>query len=761
MNVESLKSELQQVLNNDLVLRKEYAELRRSLGDYRNQLIVRDEDCKRLQVTIDVLNTKLQVLDRDNGNYRTELASLREAQGTLNAELESRLKEIEALVSEAESLREELKTVIAEYEGRLESLREEAGEQVARLQQQFKQEVEQLRISSENNNSGVREEFESRIAAMGEMWADQDRELQAQREEEIQRMRNAHNEEIFLLREQYNNTLSGLSAMSHEQQAELKVKYETMILELEQQLAESRQGVQERYTGELDALRLNSELMRTELTAQFDANLEAMATEYATREQRLRAGYEARITELREEFANSTEELSISMESRVMALKSSHDQLLRENTLAYETKIAELINLYEEKIANLLIHSNASNSMLSEELARVRAESDLTSAVIDGLQSEIHSCNVTITDLTSRIEELQMMVNNEGERLATAGDDISRDYAAELEDKEEELMLLSDELARLNQAHSEYVVDLNGQISTLNEEVQNMTDAFGTMTNDLSAAENALENKNEELNKANARILELEELLSRKQENEQQVGRLLVTDYEQKLAGKDLEFEKLLVENGRLIEEIEDTQRQLEISQSEISLLKTELNELATGGENRVQELKEILEIKNLEITALECSNSNLQKEVEQIKEISVGRDSSREEALQVEIGTLRTLVNELEAKLSVQNPAAISAEQEAFIDKLFKQIDSLNDQRLALLDEKDQMAGQLLKMNEVVGAMSQHVDSESIDVSGLNNHRKNVILASNSGEGGNAPMKKQINELVREIDKCIALLSA
>jgi hypothetical protein len=84
-----------------------------------------------------------------------------------------------------------------------------------------------------------------------------------------------------------------------------------------------------------------------------------------------------------------------------------------------------------------------------------------------------------------------------------------------------------------------------------------------------------------------------------------------------------------------------------------------------------------------------------------------------------------------------------------------------LNDQRLALLEEKEQMATQLLKMNEVIGSISQQVESEQIDVTGLNNHRKNVILATNSNGNDNSPMKKQINELVREIDKCIALLSA
>jgi hypothetical protein len=65
--------------------------------------------------------------------------------------------------------------------------------------------------------------------------------------------------------------------------------------------------------------------------------------------------------------------------------------------------------------------------------------------------------------------------------------------------------------------------------------------------------------------------------------------------------------------------------------------------------------------------------------------------------------------------------------------------------------------------MNETVASISQHIDSHSIDTTELDNHRKNVILAGSSNNAGSEKtiMKKQINELVREIDKCIALLSA
>ena len=94
MNVQSIKSELQEVLDNDVVLRKEFNELKRSLSDYRNQLIMRDEDCKRLQVTIDVLNTKLVVMERDNNNYKAELTAFKELRGTIKDQLQAKQEEM-------------------------------------------------------------------------------------------------------------------------------------------------------------------------------------------------------------------------------------------------------------------------------------------------------------------------------------------------------------------------------------------------------------------------------------------------------------------------------------------------------------------------------------------------------------------------------------------------------------------------------------------------------------------------------------------
>ena len=160
MNAESLKTELQQVLENDLVLRKEFNELKRSLSDYRNQLIMRDEDCKRLQVTIDVLNTKLVVMERDNNNYKGELASFKELRGSIKDQLHAKQEEIEQRLSEIESLKSDLNSISADYELKIEGIKAEASSNLESVKQEYKTQIDELRSNSYYKESGIKEEFE-------------------------------------------------------------------------------------------------------------------------------------------------------------------------------------------------------------------------------------------------------------------------------------------------------------------------------------------------------------------------------------------------------------------------------------------------------------------------------------------------------------------------------------------------------------------------------------------------------------------------
>ena len=240
-------------------------------------------------------------------------------------------------------------------------------------------------------------------------------------------------------------------------------------------------------------------------------------------------------------------------------------------------------------------------------------------------------------------------------------------------------------------------------------------------------------------------------------------------------------------------------QDKVQTQEAEIELLKTEINSLSSQTLARIEELKETLSDKNFEITNLQGNNSALNFEVEHLKSeitelqnqlqfnsqtneqfinLQHNLDSLTHEKhillseinmLHATIGDLNNSLSDLNSKISTYESEIITLksttkieEQDAFIDRLFLQIDELSHQRLALLNEKEQMTNQLLKMNDVVGELSQQIESQNINVLDLNNHRKNIILANNSGEKTqNSQMKLQINDLVREIDKCIALLSA
>jgi len=217
----------------------------------------------------------------------------------------------------------------------------------------------------------------------------------------------------------------------------------------------------------------------------------------------------------------------------------------------------------------------------------------------------------------------------------------------------------------------------------------------------------------------------------------------------------------------------------LEATEAELQLVKTELSELKSVAEGKSADLKETLNSKNYEITTLSANNMALQTELDLLKaELDTVRGELKSaveanessSSLLGELSSLAGVKAELENELSSYKSSIVSLnaqisdlnesisgyqseiaslksaskvdEQDAFIDRLFKQIDILSDERLSLLNEKEEMAIQLLKMNDTVASISQHVDSHNIDITELDNHRKNVILA---GSSNNVSSEKQL----------------
>lgn len=795
MNVENLKSELQQVLDNDVVLRKEFNELKRSLSDYRNQLIMRDEDCKRLQVTIDVLNTKLVVMERDNTTYKSELTSFKELRGTIKEQLDSKQQEIDARLEEIQNLKNDLNAIAADYESRIDTIKNEAAGELDRVKEEYSMQIQELRTNIHYKETGIKDEFENRLSELTIGWSEQEQGLKLNHEEEISALRTSYEDTIDALKNEHETFVSELTGSNEQQVESLRSEHSALLAGMESDFNQKIESLEYTYKNEISTLKLALEEQRHTLTVNFNASIDALKQESSEKESSLVATYEQQIEELRALSTNSSEELSISFQAQVNQLKEQH-----------ENQVADLTTDYEARLSNTLIHSNAQNSKLTEELEKARLENTEFQGKIQGLVIHIDAQGTDIESLSVQLSNLQTQLNLETTRFSDLSLEFENFKQNSSLTSSEQVKELNGHIDNLNISHSEVVNQFNNQISDLTEELKNMGLVFETTTNTLSETEISLELKVQELENASRQIEELNSTIasagssfSEKEEELEKFRSQLETSVQQVIEAKEVEYQKLLVENSSVINEIDLVQDKLEASEAEITLLKGELEEVKMYSAGKVEHFKEILSNKNFQITNLEANNAALTEELNFVKRELVetqsqlqNASSSNEELLTLQsnfdllsneknnllteiqslqsgilvlnetVSTLNEKISAYETELeSLKNVTKVE-EQEAFIDRLFKQIDSLNDERMVLLDEKEQMANQLLKMNDTVGQLSQHVESENIDVTGLNNHRKNVILATNlGGATEKSHLKGQINDLVREIDKCIALLSA
>ena len=799
MTVESLKSELQQVLDNDLILRKEFNELKRSLSDYRNQLIMRDEDCKRLQVTIDVLNTKLVVMERDNNNYKAELTSFKELRSTIKDQLEEKQTEIDARLVEIQSLREELNVLAAGYENRIEEIKAEAGQELALVKEDFNTQLSEMKAVAAYKEQAIKEEYENRLNDLTSAVANKEQNFEINFQEQVAELKAAHVAELLEIKQAYELKLSSLSDGSREEIDSLIASNQQSLSDIQQKYTFEREQMESGYVAEISHLRNALEEQRQTLTSNFNHQLESLKAENEEREQKLMVSHEAQISSLTDQLNNATQGLNSNFQNELNALSISHQNILAETNQAHDLRVNTLINEYEEKLSVTLIHSNAQNTKLNDELAKAQLQNEQAVQQIHDLTACIESKSAEVLQLGVQLSNLESQLTNENAKFNELNGAFEEFKLKALLGNSEQVNELNSQIEALNLAHQGEVESLKLQIENQSNEIGNLGLILEASTNQLSVSESQLELKAQELADTQQRLLALEEGLSGSQLNFDNQVSDLIQQNQKTLDSKNLEFQKLLSENANLIGEIEHVQLEFESKESELGLLRVELEELKAVSFGKADEYKEILANKNFEITNLEAGKAALSEELahakmeilnlenqlqhakqhaEMVEEVSaqVQQLSQERDAFHAELDVVNEQVKgfvetirDLNVKiafyddeLAKMRAKAATEEQEAFIDSLFKQIDGLNDERLVLLEEKEQMANQLLKMNDVISNISQHVDAEHINVQDLNNHRKNVILATNSNDQEErSQMKEQINDLVREIDKCIALLSA
>lgn len=88
------------------------------------------------------------------------------------------------------------------------------------------------------------------------------------------------------------------------------------------------------------------------------------------------------------------------------------------------------------------------------------------------------------------------------------------------------------------------------------------------------------------------------------------------------------------------------------------------------------------------------------------------------------------------------------------------KSFQQLEKQILQLIDRKDNLEKELNLLKEKNGQLSEQLNTQNSEIEKLIEKNKILRIAGGSKEGDNREIKLKINEIVREVDKCIAQLN-
>jgi chromosome segregation ATPase len=486
-----------------------------------------------------------------------------------------------------------------------------------------------------------------------------------------------------------------------------------------------------------------------------------------------------------EQRENGLLDLINSLKTEIELLKDSHTELTADQS--HLSKLSLQNAEYASKIRDLIYHIDSQNEkeeLLQNEINELNNSLLSTQQLSAGLKSEVSSLVKTNEEINSLKNEL-LQISDENKKLQNENSyqiiqieklntDLKELQQAQL-DLIRENNLLQDTFKSEHLLMQKDNADLIAEIGLIKLQLEDLTVHNDTLQNELlklSELENELNSKNEIIVSLNNELNNYNEL---KDKNENLNS--LVDSLNEKLENHSLllkehldlqtNFQKLQSEFNDLNEE------QLGISEirNELFSLNDQIaqkNLLISSFE--VEKNKLLAEIENSKLNSefkneLEAKISELSNETEiQQNELNIFKEKTKEltAELEFEKSNLNLIISDLKNQLNEKKTEINNSSDEAFIDKLFKQIDLLNDENAVLSTENDEISDNLNYLNEKYHSLSQIIENQKNEIIGLEERNKKIKLATELkvSDEENSDLKLKINELVREIDRCIALLS-
>ncbi len=440
----------------------------------------------------------------------------------------------------------------------------------------------------------------------------------------------------------------------------------------------------------------------------------------------------------------------------------------------------EYIDL-KEKLAKLLTEDLSNRNTLQDTRRNLFLNSEGTKVqqqLVSQKDLEINSLNLLVekkkTILQLKDDEIEILKN----QLKEAQQKLIDTEAAHVLEKEQLSSQLQDteELNKLSIANEEYTAKIRELIYF----VDSQNTEIETLKNQL-ASKSQSENNSIELEKLSEKLdlisnseRTLKQLVASQNleiENHQASLTSLKAQTEEIAAGWQQQQEQLIIDNATLQADLMmlnqqyvELQENLVVNEVEtkvenvIENIQAEKQHLSSELQAVKHELEIVSQQRDEKVVLLQSEINSLQSQISSLQE-GIQSETEEKRNLSQQLEQLTSIVSQKEEQL---NSTTEKTADEAFIDKLLSQVNLLNEQKHTFETLYQTTETDLHAATETLTNLTQVVENQKNAIYNLEHTNKNIKLAQTLmlQVKDKTAAKQAINELIREIEKCIALLS-
>ncbi len=441
--------------------------------------------------------------------------------------------------------------------------------------------------------------------------------------------------------------------------------------------------------------------------------------------------------------------LLVEKKKTILQLKDDQINIIREKTKELEEKLATIETTFSTE-RNILIEKIT--ALEQKAASSVTDESKLTAL---SLQNEEFSAK--IRELVAHIDTQNSKIETINATAIAKSEIVNQTHL--VEEKNPDINRLQEKSDLLFESEQQLKVLVSAQ----NGEIETLTKQANTFKKQLEDISFGWQHQQEQLLMDNANLLAEMALVKEASISDTTETTPVVSE---ELNTIKAEKEVLAATNATLLAELTQLKSAgpqshtvtEPITDEKIADIISEKEHLATELAAITHELNVVTQSREEKIMSLQNEIGTLQNQLVSLSN-NLNQETEQKNLIGTQVEQLTNIVTEKEQQLTtISNNKA----DEEFVDKLMQQINLLNDQKHSFETMYHDSEAELSLTKANLATLTQLVDGQKNSISDLEETNKHVKLAQTLVLQVNdkTEAKQAINELVREIDRCIALLS-